>query len=71
MRVKKEFTVKEENAFRVRVAAQECLSPKGLISLDFIQECLNKDGKVEHTSTYNFFMTKEEINGLIEGLKQV
>lgn len=71
MIVKKEFTVKEDKAFRVRVTAQECLAPKGLISLDFIQECLNKDGKVDHTSTYNFFMTKEEIAGLIEGLKQV
>ena len=71
MRVKKEFTVKEDKAFRVRVETQECLSPKGLMSLNFIQECLNKDGDVDFTSTYNFFMNKEEIDNLIEGLKQV
>lgn len=71
MRVKKEFTVKENKAFRVRVEAQECLAPKGLISLNFIQECLNKDGGVDHSSTYNFFMTKDEINNLCAGLEQV
>ena len=71
MRVIKEFTVKEDKAFRVRVEAQECLSPKGLMNLNFIQECLNKDGDVDFTSTYNFFMDKNEINNLIEGLKQV
>ena len=71
MRVKKEFTVKEDKAFRVRVKTQECLSPKGLINLNFVQECLNKDGEVDFTSTHNFFMTKEEINNLCEGLKQV
>lgn len=71
MRVKKEFTVKEDNAFRLSVKTQECLAPKGLINLNFVQECLNKDGNVDFTSTYNFFMTKDEINNLIEGLKQV
>ena len=71
MRVKKEFTVKEDEAFRLRVEAQECLAPKGLISLNFIQECLNKKGEVDFSSTYNFHMTKEEINDLIEGLHQV
>ena len=71
MRVKKEFTVKEDEAFRLRVEAQECLAPKGLISLNFIQECLNKKGEVDFSSTYNFHMTKKEINDLIEGLHQV
>ena len=71
MRVTKEFTVKEDEAFRVRVKARECSLPKGLINLDFIQECLNKDGSVDFTSTYNFHMTREEIGELIDGLKQV
>lgn len=71
MIVKKEFTVKENAGFRLRVKSHECLAPKGLISIDFIQECLDKNGNVDLSSTYNFFMTKEEINDLIEGLKQV
>ena len=71
MRVKKEFIVKEDQAYRLRVETQPCLSPKELINLDFIQECLNKEGKVDHTSTYNFHMTREEIAELINGLEQV
>lgn len=71
IRVKREFVIKEENAFRIRVKAQECVAPTGLISLNFIQECLNNDGEVDFTSTYNFFMNKDEINNLVEGLKQL
>ena len=71
MKLTKEFTVKEDQAYRLRVKAHECLSPKGLIALDFIQECLNKEGGVDFTSTYNFHLTKEEISELVEGLTQV
>jgi hypothetical protein len=71
MRVKKEFIVKESEGYRLRIEAQECLSPKELINLDFIQESLNKDGIVDHTSTYNFHMTKEEIKDLCDGLMQI
>jgi hypothetical protein len=62
------FTVKDNGSFRVRVETWEVISPKGLYNLDFIQECLDKDGNVEHASTYNFFMTKEEIGELCKGL---
>jgi hypothetical protein len=67
----KEFTIKDENAARVRVRAWEVISPKGLYSLDFIQESLDTDGKVQYTSTYNFFMTKDEIGNLCKGLMEV
>jgi hypothetical protein len=43
------------------------ISPKGLFSLDIIQESL-KDGKVSSSQTYNFFMTKEELQTLAHGL---
>jgi len=62
------FTIKDNGSFRVRVETWEVTSPKGLYNLDFIQECLDKDGNVEHASTYNFFMTKEEIGELCKGL---
>jgi hypothetical protein len=64
----KEFIVKEQPSFRVRVRTFEVLSPQGLYSLDFIQESLNEKGEVESDQTYNFFMTKDEVQTLCQGL---
>jgi hypothetical protein len=64
---KKEMTIKENEGFRVRLEKHEVISPKGLFSLDIIQESL-KDGKVSDSQTYNFFMTKEELQTLAQGL---
>jgi hypothetical protein len=66
-----EFVVKEDKAFRMKVRSWEVTSPKGLHNVDFIQECLNKDGEVDFTSTYNFHLTKEEIGELCKGLLSV
>jgi hypothetical protein len=67
----KKFTVKEDKAFRVRVESWEAVSPKGMLSLDVIQECLNNKGEVDFSSTYNFHMTKEEIQSFAKGLLSV
>ena len=64
----KEFIVKEHTGFRVRVRTHEVLAPKGLYSLDFIQESLNDKGEVHSDQTYNFFMTKDEVRTLCNGL---
>lgn len=64
----KSFVVKENAGFRVRVESWEVINPKGLYNVDFIQESLDKDGKVDHSSTYNFHMSKDEIKTLCEGL---
>ena len=64
----KEFFAKEQPGFRVRVRTHEVVAPKGLYSLDFIQESLDEDGKVTSNQTYNFFMTKEEVRTLCQGL---
>jgi hypothetical protein len=61
------MTIKESEGFRVRLEKHEVISPKGLYSLDIIQETL-KDGKVSDSQTYNFFMTKEELQALAYGL---
>lgn len=66
-----EFVVKEDKAFRMKVRSWEVTCPKGLHNVDFIQECLNKDGEVDFTSTYNFHLTKEEIGELCKGLLSV
>ena len=63
----KEFIVKENAGFRLRVKSWECLAPKGLYALEFINEQL-KDGKVTDISTYNFFLETDEIKRLAEGL---
>jgi hypothetical protein len=63
----KEMTIKESEGFRVRLEKHEVISPKGLFSLDIIQESL-KDGKVSDSQTYNFFMTKEELQTLANSL---
>ena len=64
---RKEITIKESAGFRVRLVKHEVISPTGLFSLDIIQENL-KDAKVESSQTYNFFMTKEELQTLAHGL---
>jgi hypothetical protein len=70
---KKDFIVKETQSFRLRVKHWKCLSPGNLNSVEIINECLDKDGEVEFSSTYNFFMTNDEIitlaNKLMESLE--
>jgi hypothetical protein len=63
----KEFVVKEDQAFRLRVKAWKCLAPSELNAVEFVQECM-KDGEVDFTSTYQFFMTDEEMKTLAQGL---
>jgi len=65
---RKEMTIKESEAFRVRMVKHEVISPVGLFSLDLIQESFNKEGEIFQTSTYNFFMTKDELQSLAYGL---
>ena len=63
----KEFTVKEDAAFRLRVKSWKCLTPNNLNAVEFIQECM-KDGAVNFASTYQFFMTDEDMKTLAHGL---
>ena len=63
----KEMVIKEHEGFRLVLKKHEVLSPKGLFSVDMEQQTL-KDGEVQDTTTYNFFMTKEECQTLAYGL---
>lgn len=67
----KSTTVKENSSYRVRIESWQSIAPKDLISVNFIQESLNKDGKVDLSSTYSYNMTKEEINNLCKALSEV
>lgn len=63
-----EFIVKDEEAFRLRVKKWKCLSPSYLNAVEFVQECKGKNGEVDSTSTYQFFMTDEELQTLAQGI---
>jgi len=65
---RKEMIIKESEGYRLRLVKHEVLSPKGLFSIDMIQEGIKEDGTVGTTSTYNYFMTKEELQALAYGL---
>ena len=67
---KKEFVVKDEPAFRLRIQHWKAVSPANLNSVEFIQECM-RDGEVDFTSTYNFLMTNDEIKSLVKGLESI
>lgn len=60
----KTATIKESEGFRLRLEKWEATSPKGYYAVNFIQESLNEEGEIWQTSTYNFHMTKEEIQHL-------
>lgn len=64
----KEMVIKESEGFRLRMEKWESISPKGLYAVDLIQESLKEDGTVAYSSTYNFNMTKEELQALAHGL---
>ena len=56
----KEMVIKEDDGFRLVVKKHEVLSPKGLFSINMVQQSF-KDGKLLDTNTYNFFMTQDEM----------
>lgn len=64
----KEMVIIESETFRLRMEKFECLSPKGTFNIDLINELLDKNGVVKDSSTYNFFMTKSELNSLAYAL---
>ena len=64
----KEMVIKENEGFRIRLEKWESINPKGLFNIDIIQESLDEDGDIWQTSTYNFHMTKEELQSLADGL---
>jgi hypothetical protein len=64
----KEITIKESDGFRLRLEKHEVVSPKGLYNVDLVNEILKTDGTVQDSNTYNFFMTKEELQTLAQGL---
>ena len=59
--------IKENEGFRLVLDKKSCLRPNDLFVLEMTGEQL-KEGKVINTSTYQFFMTQEEMNILAKAL---
>jgi hypothetical protein len=66
----REMVITETDGYRLRLEKWEVSKPDGLFAIDLTQESLNSDGKVVYSSTYNFHMTKEELQALAYGLTQ-
>jgi hypothetical protein len=64
----KEFLIKDTPGFRLRVKSWKCVNPATLNAIEFIQECKDKDGEVDLSSTYQFFMTDDELKLLANSL---
>jgi hypothetical protein len=60
-------TIKENDSFRLILSKKECLKPEGLFNIEFTQQTI-KDGEVSGSSTYQFFMTQQDLNKLKENL---
>lgn len=64
----KEFTIKDTPGFRLRVKSWKCVNPASLNAIEFVQECKDKNGEVDMSSTYQFFMNDEELKILAQSL---
>jgi hypothetical protein len=60
-------TIKENDFFRLILSKTECLKPEGLFNIKLTQEII-KDGEFSKQSTYQFFMTQQDLNKLKENL---
>ena len=61
--------IKEKEEYRLTMKKEPCVMPAGLNNIEMIQEQL-KDGEVTQTSTYQFFMTQDELHNLAKALTQ-
>jgi len=62
-----ETIIKNKDDFRLKLKKNPCLKPVGIFHLEITGEQI-KDGEVIQSSTYQFFMTEDEINILAKAL---
>jgi hypothetical protein len=62
------FVIKDTPGFKITVKSWKCLRPNDLNALEFVQETKNSTGEVDMSSTYQFFMTDDEVVDLCNGL---
>ena len=59
--------IKENAGYRLLLKKSSCLLPEGLNNVEFTGEQL-KDGEIVNSSTYQFFMTQDELETLAKAL---
>ena len=64
----KEFIIKDGPGFQLRVKKWECLNPKGMYAVHFIQCTKDKDGNIDNESTYEFFMDYKDLTKVAAAL---
>jgi len=60
--------IKNTPHYRIKLEKKQCKAPSDLFNVEFVQEIL-QDERIVTTSVYNLFLTQDEINLLIEGIK--
>lgn len=66
----KEIIVKDTPGFQLKIKKWECIAPKGLYAVNFIQSTKDKEGKIDSQSTYEFFMDKDELAKMSAAIKE-
>jgi len=56
-----EQLITDNPAWKLRLKVNNCYRPAGLKHLMFTGEQYNDEGELTNTSTYDFFLTQEEI----------
>jgi hypothetical protein len=59
-----EQIITDTSAWKLRLKIKDCMRPEGLKHLSFSGEQYNDKGELTETSTYDFFLTQEEISKL-------
>ncbi len=63
-----ELMIKDGPGFQLRLKKWECINPKGLYAVHFLQATKDRDGNIDNESSYEFFMDAEELRNLAEAL---
>jgi hypothetical protein len=68
----REFVIKEDDEFKLKIRSSKCQVPDDYNTLEFIRETKIHNGELGEESTYQFFLTDSEMNALTQhfiGLK--
>ena len=62
------MVITERSDFRVRLEKNKALMPKNLVNLKFVREQI-KDGNVIDSSVYDFYIDENDIESLIDAIR--
>lgn len=65
----KTFLAQDQSDFKLKVTVSDCILPADLKHLVFTGEQYNKEGEKTQESSYNFFLTAEQVRALGENLR--